>query len=92
MLDDFTLKVSFLAAFLIVVSLFVSGYFSLRGDTTVKSLPSYLRHIYLNNDSCFQLNAIPTIGISHPILSYLSAVRYLFDGHRMLKQGYEKVI
>jgi hypothetical protein len=43
MFDDFTLKVSFLAAFLIVVSLFVSGYFSLRGDPMVKSFPSYLR-------------------------------------------------
>jgi hypothetical protein len=43
MLDDFTSKVSFLATSLIVVSLFVRGYFSLRGDPMVKSLPSYLR-------------------------------------------------
>jgi hypothetical protein len=42
MLDDLTLKVPFLASFLIVVPLFVSGYFSLRGDPTVKSFPSYL--------------------------------------------------
>jgi hypothetical protein len=47
---------------------------------------------YLNNDTRFQLNAIPTVGFSDPILSYLSAVQFLFDGHRMLKEGYEKVI
>ena len=44
------------------------------------------------NDSRFQLNTIPTVGFSDPILSYLSAVQYLFGGHRMLKEGYEKVI
>ena len=47
---------------------------------------------YLNNNSRLQLNAIPTVGFSDPILSYLSAVQYLFDGHRMLKEGYGKVI
>jgi hypothetical protein len=36
MLDDFTLKVSPLAGFLVVVSLFVSGYFGLRGDPMVR--------------------------------------------------------
>jgi hypothetical protein len=91
MLDNLTLNVSFLAAFLIVLSLFVSGYFIPSGDPMVKSFP-FLFTPYLNNDSHFQVNAIPTIGFSHPVLSYLSAVQYIFDGHRMLKKGYEKVI
>ena len=47
---------------------------------------------YMNNDHRFQLDAIPTIGFSDPFLSYLSAVQFTFDGARMLKEGYEKVI
>lgn len=40
----------------------------------------------------FQLNAIPTAGFAGPILSYFSAAQFTFDGIRMLKEGYEKVI
>ena len=40
----------------------------------------------------FQLDAIPTIGYSDPIRSYLSAFRFYFDGVPMLKEGYAKVI
>ncbi|KAI9436537.1 cytochrome P450 [Lactarius psammicola] len=36
------------------------------------------------------LRAIPTVGFSDPILSYLSSLRYNFDGIRMLREGYEK--
>jgi len=37
------------------------------------------------------LSAIPTVGFSDPILSYFSALKLnLFDGGRMLKEGYEK--
>ncbi|KAH9975527.1 cytochrome P450 [Lactifluus volemus] len=36
------------------------------------------------------LDAIPTVGYSDPVLSFISATRYIFDGHRMLKDGYEK--
>ncbi|KAH9970801.1 cytochrome P450 [Russula compacta] len=37
------------------------------------------------------LDAIPTVGFSDPILSYLSAFRYSFvNGIPMLQQGYEK--
>jgi hypothetical protein len=66
--DDFTLKVSFLMGFLVLLSLFLSRYF--RRDP--------------------MLDAIPTVGFSDPILSYLSAVQFNFDGVRMLKDGYEK--
>ncbi|KAH9063633.1 cytochrome P450 [Lactarius vividus] len=37
-----------------------------------------------------QLRAIPTVGFSNPILSYLSFLRYNFDGVRILREGYEK--
>ena len=40
----------------------------------------------------FQLDAIPTIGFSDPILSYLSSLKFYFNGIPMLKEGYEKVI
>jgi hypothetical protein len=43
-----------------------------------------------NDVTCFQLDAIPTIGFSDPILSYLSAFQFNFDGVRMVKEGYEK--
>lgn len=44
------------------------------------------------NDARLQLDAIPTVGFSDPTLSYLSAVRFFFDGVRMLDEGYQKVI
>ena len=40
---------------------------------------------------CFQLDAIPTVGFSNPILSYLSALRFKLHGIAMLKYGYENV-
>ena len=46
----------------------------------------------LNDATCSQLDAIPTVGFSDPILSYISALQFHFDGVRMLKEGYEKVI
>jgi hypothetical protein len=45
-----------------------------------------------NNTTLSQLDAIPTVGFSDPILSYFSALRFFFDGDRMFKKGYEKVI
>jgi len=42
MLDDFTLNVSYLAGFLVVISL--SRYITLRGDPMVRSSSSYLRY------------------------------------------------
>jgi len=57
----------------------------------VRPLPS-LFTLSLNSVTRSQLDAIPTVGFSDPILSYLSAVQYIFDSVRMLKDGYEKVI
>ena len=86
--DDFTLKLSFLtAAVLGVVSLFLSRCF--RSEV---HLPFSLAvTLFLNDLTHPQLNAIPTIGLSDPILSYFSALQFNFDGVRMLKEGYEKV-
>jgi hypothetical protein len=39
-----------------------------------------------------QLNAIPTVGFSDPILSYFSALKLNLGGGGILKEGYEKVI
>jgi hypothetical protein len=47
---------------------------------------------YVLNGTRFQLDAIPTVGFSDPILSYISVVRFFFDGVRMLNEGYQKVI
>jgi hypothetical protein len=46
----------------------------------------------LNDGHTCQLDAIPTVGFSDPILSYFSALQFSFDGVRMLREGYEKVI
>jgi hypothetical protein len=32
------------------------------------------------------------VGFSNPILSYFSALKFNFDGVRMLREGYQKVI
>ena len=89
MLDDYTSKVSFLAGCLVVVSLFISWY--LKGDPMVRPFCSYIYH-FLTTLHHFQLDAIPTVGFSDPILSYLSALQFYFNGVPMLKEGYGKVI
>ena len=91
MSDEFILKVPFFTGVFVVVSLFVSWYF--RGDPMVRPLP-FLFSPSLNDVSliCFQLDAIPTVGFSDPILSYFSALKFNLYGVSMLKEGYQKVI
>ena len=48
--------------------------------------------LFLNNLSFFQLDAIPTIGFSDPIFSYLSSLQFYFNCIPKLREGYEKVI
>ncbi len=88
MLDDSILTgVSFPVASLLLAFLFVSLY-KLKRDPLV-SIPSFRLslpfQIYLDD---FQLDAIPTVGFSVPILSYLTAIRFIFDGFAMLEYGY----
>ena len=47
---------------------------------------------FINNGYVHQVDAIPTVGFSDPVLSYLSALRYSLDGIRMLREGYKKVM
>jgi hypothetical protein len=61
------------------------------GQSDGQALP-FLFTQYLSNVPHFQLSDIPTVGFSDPILSYLSVVQFTFDGDRMLKKGYERVI
>jgi hypothetical protein len=89
MSDEFNLKAPFPEGLVLVVSLFVSQY--LRRDPMVRSSPSLLT-LSLSNVTLSQLDAIPTIGFSDPILSYFSAIRYISDSVRMLNDGYETVI
>ncbi len=51
-----------------------------------------LIHAIANNGYVYQLDAIPTVGFSDPILSYFSALQFSVDGVRMLREGYKKVI
>ena len=86
--DESTLSLSFLAASLFVVSLFASWY---RRDPLVSST-SFCRSLLLLIDlGGSQLADIPTVGFSDPVLSYFSALRFVFNGPHMLKYGYDKV-
>jgi hypothetical protein len=85
--DDFTLRLSFLVASFFVVTLFASWC---RRDTSV-SLTPLRPPPFIADRRGSQLDAIPTVGFSDPILSYFSALRFTFDGLPMLKYGYEKV-
>ncbi|KAF8274996.1 cytochrome P450 [Lactarius quietus] len=67
MVEDPILRLLFLVASILVVSLFSSWY---KRDPL--------------------LDAIPTVGFSDPILSYISALRFNLGGIPMLKDGYEK--
>ncbi|ETW81028.1 cytochrome P450 monooxygenase 51 [Heterobasidion irregulare TC 32-1] len=43
---------------------------------------------YLKRGS--NLDSIPTVGFSGPILSYITAVQYLFKGNELVQEGYDK--
>ncbi len=88
MVDESTHRLSFLAASVFVVSLFASWY---RRDPLVSPTPFGPSLPLLINLGGSQLDAIPTVGFSDPILSYFSALRFIFDGLPRLKYGYEKV-
>lgn len=51
--------------------------------TSLRALPSDLTLV--------QLQAIPTIGPSAPLISYLGAIRYVIDLEGMVREGYKKV-
>jgi hypothetical protein len=47
--------------------------------------------LLLNKVTRFQLDAVPTgVGYLDSILWYFSALYFIFDGARMLKEGYQK--
>ena len=87
MVDESTLKLSFLVASLFLVSLLSSWY---RKDPLVNSTPVLSSHPIADRVAS-QLAIIPTVGFSDPILSYFTALRYIFNGPPMLKDGYQKV-
>lgn len=87
--DELTLRVAYLLGFFVAFFLFFRRY--IRRDPMVSAL-AVLFVLSLNNVTRFQLDAIPTVGFSDPILSYFSALQFNFDGARMLKDGYRKVM
>ncbi|KAH9066646.1 cytochrome P450 [Lactarius vividus] len=86
MVDESTLRLSFLVASVFIVSLFASWY---RRDPLVSPAPVVFLLSSLTDFDGSQLNAIPTVGLSDPILSYYSALRFNIDGLPMLRYGYE---
>src|SRR5260370_31374519 len=87
MLDDSTLRLSILVASFFVISLSARWY---RRDPLV-GLTSLRPPLFIADRRDSQLNAIPTVGFSDPILSYLSALRFIYYGLPMLKYWYAKV-
>ena len=87
MVDDSTLRLSIFVASFFVIGLFARWY---RRDPLV-GLTSLRPPHFIADRRGSQLDAIPTVGFSDPILSYLSALRFIFDGLSMLKYGYAKV-
>ncbi|KAI9441480.1 cytochrome P450 [Lactarius indigo] len=72
-----------------VVSLLANWY---RRDPLVSPTPLAVNlplSLLIDLGVC-QLDAIPTVGFSDSILSYLSALRFNLDGLPMLKYGYER--
>ncbi|KAI0261281.1 cytochrome P450 [Gloeopeniophorella convolvens] len=64
-----------------------------ESDFRALVLASIFSLLCLYNYWCRQKDAllerIPTVGYSDPLLSYISALRFVLDGGRMLKEGYE---
>lgn len=44
-----------------------------------------------DKDTALQLNHIPTVGTTFPIISYLGTIRYLFDAKTIVDEGIKKV-
>jgi hypothetical protein len=89
MVDESTLGVPLFTGILVVVSLCIISY---RGvDPLVSHILSSILLVGTHH-LVLQLDAIPTVGFSDPILSYLSAFRFnIVDGTPMLIEGYQKV-
>ena|SRR6266851_6222771 len=89
MADEAMLGLPILAGSLILVILFITWY----GDPLVS--PVFSISLATRADRWglgIQLNSIPAMGFSDPLLSYLSALYvHVFDGTQLLKEGYEKV-
>ncbi|KAN0126095.1 cytochrome P450 [Lactarius tabidus] len=88
MVDDSTLGLSFIVASFSLSHCWLAG--------TGGILSSVQHHFILPLSSLInfggpQLTAIPTVGFSDPILSYFSALRFVFDGLSMLIYGYDKM-
>ena len=66
-------------------------YLVFQGRSSGQAI-THLNTAVFDEHMCSQLNAIPTIGFSDPILSYFSALKLNFDANRILKEGYENVI
>jgi hypothetical protein len=88
MIDESTLRLSLLVASLSVVSLLSS---LCKKDPLVSCAASCSSLPSLIELGGSQLAVIPTVGFSDSILSYFTALRFVFDGPPMLKYGYEKV-
>ena len=86
MLQD--LDLTFCASVLAAVFLTIQWYQN-RGPNVRVCIPFH-QSIALVHSSA-QLDAIPTIGYSNSLLSYITAVRYLFDGRKLTQEGYDKV-
>src|SRR6266702_3370138 len=88
MVDESTVRLSILAASFFIVSLFASWY---KRNPLVSPTPFGPSLPLLIDLGVSQLEAIPTVGFSDPILSYFSALRFIFDGLPIVRYGYEKV-
>jgi hypothetical protein len=89
MVDESTLGVPLFTGILVIISLCIISYKGV--DPLVSHILSSM--LLVGTDQLvLQLGAIPTIGFSDPILSYLSAFRFtIMGGAPMLIEGYQKV-
>ncbi|KAH9067780.1 hypothetical protein EDB87DRAFT_1573341 [Lactarius vividus] len=88
MVNESILRLSFLIASFFVVSLSASWY--RRDPLSPRPLAVNLPLSLLIDLGVSQLDAIPTVRFSDPILSYLSTLRFNLDGLPRLKYGYEE--
>jgi hypothetical protein len=45
----------------------------------------------IDENLLFQLNAIPTVGYSGVLTSYITAIQYMVRGREIIQEGYDKV-
>ena len=87
----YTMEVNYVVAALVGLFIFFTLQSFITGNRgpNVRACPYYSQPFL--KSQALQLHQIPAVGSSSPILSYLTASRFIWDSQNIIESGYRKV-